>query len=151
MPTLIWIVCTAVLLSSFSLSRLLRRIDTWHLALSLSIIYIVMHLLLSITLCAINSIAYAIPQVAPITTSIARAATTASAPEKTESFDIVTVKYDVGSTTFVDVKTYTDYGSVPPSDLIDTRGSGIRTADLTTQTDPVSIVLRNFLPVSALT
>ena len=98
-----------------------------------------MPLLLSITLCAIGSLAYALPQDAPITTSVARAASTAPAPVETESVEIVTVKYDVGSTTVVDVKTYTDYGSVLPSDLIDTNGSGIRTADLATQTDPVSI------------
>ena len=108
-----------------------------------------MPLLLFITICAISSIAHALPQVAPITTSVARAASTAPAPEETESVEIVTVKYDVGSTTFVDVKTYTDYGSVLPSDLIDTNGSGVRTADLATQTDPVSIAwsLEISLPV----
>ena len=106
-----------------------------------------MPLLLSITICAISSIAYALPQVAPITTSVSRAAATASAPEETESVETVTVKYDVGSTTFVDVKTYTDYGSILPSDLT---GNGARTADLATQTDPVSIVRSLFLPFSSI-
>lgn len=99
-----------------------------------------MPLSLFITICAISSIAYALPQIAPITTSVPRAAATAPAPAETESVEIVTVKYDVGSTTFVDVKTYTDYGSVPPPDLIDTNGTGVRTANLATQTDPVGIV-----------
>ena len=86
-----------------------------------------------------EDVAHSVPQAAaPLTASVKKSAATSAAlgPAETYSVEVVTLEYIDGSSTLVDVETYTDYGTALPSDIIDAYGTGVTTADLPIQSDP---------------
>ena len=94
-----------------------------------------MLLLISLMISFVCDIVDALPQVAPSTTAITAARVlTEAAPA--HSVEVVTLDYIVGTSTFEAVETFTDYGSVLPSDILAALGSSATIADLPIETDP---------------
>ena len=63
--------------------------------------------------------------------------TAAAAPAATPfSVEVVTLDYVAGVSTFVDVETYTDYGTSLPSGIVTEYGSGVYDSSLPIETDP---------------
>lgn len=89
---------------------------------------------LTLALTFVYSLAHALPQAALATT--AAVARSAPAANPTYSVEVVTLDYIVGTSSFEDVATVTDYGTVIPSDIVAAYGSGVSTADLPIVTDP---------------
>ena len=95
---------------------------------------IIMRHYLTLALTFVHGLAHALPQAALSTT--AAVARSAPAADPTFSVEVVTLDYIVGTSSFEEVATITDFGTVIPSDIIDAYGSGVRTADLPIVTDP---------------
>ena len=94
-----------------------------------------MLLLVSVAVSFVCDVVDALPKAAPSTSPITEADfLTAAAP--THSVEVVTLDYVAGTSTFEAIETYTDYGTVLPSDIIAAFGSGATTADLPIETDP---------------
>ena len=93
--------------------------------------------------CTVN----ALPQAAPSTIAPAKVAAVTSAPNY--SVEVVTLEYIFGTSSFEKTETLTDYGTVLPTNLIASYGSGVMTADLPIETDPcgpaVQYVFSEFL------
>ncbi|KAG7008868.1 mediator of RNA polymerase II transcription subunit 12 [Physcia stellaris] len=100
------------------------------------IITIIMRPFLTLALTFVYSLAHALPQAALATTAVV--ARSAPAANPTYTVEVVTLDYIVGTSSFENVATVTDYGTV---------GSGVGTADLPIVTDPCGPAVQdNYTP-----